>query len=104
MRVRANFNPFSSMKTIIRGSVLFCLLSATFAAASEATVTVAATRELRLAVVDASKATASRAASHEAFAVSLGEAVSGQGGPEIGVKVKCVPADQAAFNLTNGVY
>jgi hypothetical protein len=91
------------MNMIIRGSFLFSFLCISFASATE-TVKVAAGRELRLAIIDDAKATASRDASHAAFAVSLGEAVSGQGGPEIGVKVKCVNADQAAFNLTNGVY
>ena len=72
--------------------------------ATESTIQVAGSRELRLAVIDGSKATASRDLTHSAFAVSLGKSVSGHNGTEIGVKVKCVSADQAAFALSNGIY
>jgi len=92
------------MNAFTRGSFLFSFLCVTLASATESTVTVAAGSAIRLAVIDGSKATASRDASHIAFAESLGHAVSGQGGPEVGVRVKCVSADQAAFNLSNGVY
>ena len=71
--------------------------------AVESAVKVAASKELRLAVVDSSKGNAARDASHAAFAASLSQTVSRESG-EIGVRVKCVPADQAAFNLNNGVY
>jgi hypothetical protein len=85
-------------------SFLFCLAVVSTAIGAESTVTVAGSRELRLAVVDASKATAIRDASHAAFAASLSEAVSQLGVGEVGVRVKCVSADSAAFSLSNGAY
>jgi hypothetical protein len=91
------------MNAMIRVSFLFSFFCVALSTATESTVTVAASRELRLAVIDSSKATTSRDASHSAFAESLGKAVS-QSGDEIGVKVKCVSADVAAFSLSNGVY
>jgi hypothetical protein len=97
-------NPLYSMNAIIRGSFIFSCLCVSLAVATPAAVTVASSRELRLAVVDSSKATPARDASHAAFALCLGQAVSRQGGGEIGVKVKCVSADHAAFNLGTGVY
>ena len=92
------------MNVILRGSFAFLCLSASLAMGTPSTVTVASSRELRLAIVDSSKATPVRDASHAAFALCLGQAVSRQGGGEIGVKVKCVSADHAAFNLGTGVY
>lgn len=92
------------MNAIIRGSFLVSFLLATVATAAPSTVQVAGSRELRLAVVDSARANSSRDATHSAFAVGLGRAVSGQEGSEIGVSVKCVSADQAAFNLSNGLY
>lgn len=91
------------MNAIIRGSALLFVLVTTFASATESIVEVAGSKGLRLAVVDNRKATAARDASHAAFAASLGQAVSREPG-EIGVRVKCVPADQAAFNLGTGVF
>ena len=91
------------MNTLFRSCLLFVSIFVTLVAAEESTVTVAGSRELRLAVVDSAKATAARDAAHSAFAVGLGKAVSNQGS-EVGVKVKCVSADQAAFNLSNGIY
>lgn len=90
------------MKTLIRSSVLFCLLGACAMAADA--VKVAGSRELRLAVVDSAKPSAAREASHAAFAASLSEAVSKLCGTKLGVKAKCVNADHAAFNLGTGVY
>jgi hypothetical protein len=92
------------MNAFLRISFLFSIFSVAVSHATEATVQVAGSRELRLAIVDGSKATTSRDLSHSAFAASLGQAVSAQDGSEIGVKVKCVNADQAAFNLSNGIY
>jgi len=92
------------MNAIIRGSFLFSFVCVTLATAVESTVKVAASPELRLAIVDSSKATAARAASHLAFAESLSQAISLQSGGKIGVQVKCVDADHAAFNLGTGVY
>lgn len=104
MKGNAKLQPLPCMNVIIRGSfILFCLC-ARFALGAPATVTVASSRELRLAIVDSSKATPVRDASHAAFALCLGQAVSRQGGGDIGVKVKCVSADHAAFNLGTGVY
>jgi hypothetical protein len=91
------------MNAIIRGSFLLSFFLATVASA-QSTVEVAGSRELRLAVVDSAKSTPSRDATHSAFARGLGRAVSGQEGSEIGVNFKCVSADQAAFNLSNGIY
>lgn len=90
------------MKTLIRSSVLFCLLGA-FAFAADA-VKVAGSRELRLAVVDTAKSSATRETAHAAFAASFSEAIAKLCGEKIGVKVKCVSADHAAFNLGTGVY
>ena len=87
------------MNTLFRSCLLFVSIFVTLVAAEESTVTVAGSRELRLALVDSAKATAARDAAHSAFAVGLGKAVSNQGS-EVGVKVKCVSADQAASNLS----
>jgi hypothetical protein len=92
------------MNAILRGSFLFSFFCVAFAAASPSPVQVAGSRELRLAIIDGGKATPSRDASHTAFAAGLGQAVSTQDGAAIGVKVKCVNAEQAAFNLSNGIY
>lgn len=92
------------MNAIIRASFLLSFLMVTVATAAQSTVQVAGSRELRLAVVDSAKATTSRDATHSAFAKGLGRAVSGQEGSEIGVNYKCLSADQAAFNLSNGIY
>lgn len=104
MSGKALFNPSPIMNAIIRGSFLISFLLATVATAAQSTIQVAGSRELRLAVVDSAKATSARDAAHSAFAVGLGRAVSGQEESEIGVNIKCVSADQAAFNLSNGIY
>jgi hypothetical protein len=41
---------------------------------------------------------------HQAFAVSLGGAVSQRCGGQVGVRAKCVGVDYATFNLGTGVY
>jgi hypothetical protein len=92
------------MNTILRGSFLFLALLVGAASAKESTVNVASSRELRLAIVDTKKASADRDAAYSTFATCLGQAVSQQGVGEVGVKVKCVSADHAAFNLGTGVY
>jgi hypothetical protein len=92
------------MNAFIRGIIFLSVFGASVASAVEATVTVAGSKELRLAVVDSSKSTAARDQAHAAFAECLGREVSRQSGSEIGVKVKCVNADHAAFNLGTGVY
>lgn len=84
------------------GLVFLSLFTAAFAAETE--VRVASSRGLQLAVVDAAKPSAARDAVHQAFAASLGDAVSKRCGSPIGVRVKCVGADHAAFNLNAGVY
>lgn len=104
MREKHSFRPFPIMNAIIRGSFLLSFLVVTVATAAQSTVQVAGSRELRLAVVDSARATSARDATHSAFAVGLGRAVSGQEGSEIGVNIKCVSADLAAFNLSNGIY
>ncbi len=64
----------------------------------------AASRGLRLAVVDAGKATPAREALHQAFATSLGAAVSARCGGTVEVRVRHAGADFAAFNLGTGVF
>jgi hypothetical protein len=86
---------------VIRTGVLLALTG--FAFAGETQVRVAASTELRVAIVDA-KAGASRDAVHEAFAASLGAAATKQYGAPVGVRGKCVGVDHAAFNLRAGVY
>ncbi len=80
------------------------VLSALVAPAAETPVRVAASRELRVAVVDTTKATPARDALHQAFATALADAVGERSGSPLGVRVKLVGADQAAFNLEAGVY
>lgn len=92
------------MNAIFRTSLVLGFLFVSVARSAESTVTVAGSRELRLAVVDSAKPSASRDASHAAFALSLSDAIRHQGGGEIGVRAKCVSADHAAFNLGTGVY
>jgi len=95
-----------NMNAIIRGglAILFLCACARTAVATEATVRVAASRELRLAVVDSGKPSIARDALHAAFGKSLGDAVSKECGSAIGVRVKCVSADNAAFSLGNGAF
>ena len=92
------------MNTLFRISLILGFFSVSVARSAESTVTVAGSRELRVAVVDGSKASALRDAAHTAFAASLSDAIRRQGGGEIGVRAKCVSADHAAFNLGTGVY
>ena len=92
------------MNTFLRGAFILSVLSLSSGWAAESTVTVASSRELKLAVVDASKATPARDASHTAFAAGLSQAVSKEGGGEVGVRVKCVTPDNAAFSLSTGAY
>ena len=92
------------MNAFIRGSLVLGFLFVSVAQSAETTVKVAGSRELRVAVVDAAKPSALRDSTHVAFGDSLASAVRQQGGGEIGVRVKCVGADQAAFNLGTGVY
>jgi xanthine/CO dehydrogenase XdhC/CoxF family maturation factor len=92
------------MNTLLRASLAFLLSGATLALAAEQSVHVDASRDLRLAVVDAAKPSKARDAQHTAFAESLGEAVGKQCGGTVGVRAKCVSADSAAFNLGTGVY
>ena len=96
-------NPYRNMNSLIRGSLVFFSLCVGTALAAE-TVKVASSRELRLAIVDPAKPSAAREATHAAFAASLRAAVTKQCGGEVGVRMKCVPADNAAFNLGTGVY
>jgi len=80
------------------------LLFASTLVAGETQVRVSASRGLRLAVIDASKATPARDAIHLAFAASLSEAVSERCGGQVGVQAKCVGVDNAVFNLGSGVF
>jgi hypothetical protein len=93
------------MKATLRFGFFFVALSAgAFAAAADPQVKVASSRELKVAVVDFSKATPARDTMHQAFAIGLGEALSARCGGQVGVRVKCVGPDHAAFNLDAGVY
>jgi hypothetical protein len=76
---------------------------ATIAAAQES-VKVASSRELRVAIVDSTKASQTRDAMHQAFATSLGSSLTQQCGAPVGVRAKCVGVDNAAFNFGAGVY
>ncbi len=80
------------------------LFFASALSAAETEVRVSASRELRLAVVDAGKATPARDALHQAFSAGLSAAVSQRCGAQVGVRAKCVGVDHAAFNLGAGVY
>jgi len=92
------------MHALLRTGLVSIFLGASLTLAADKTVRVDANRDLRLAVVDTSKPTKERDAQHAAFADSLGAAVSKQCGGTIGVRVKSVSADSAAFNLGTGVY
>lgn len=91
------------MNATLRFVAVLALCTASVAAV-EPQVRVAASRELRVAVIDATKASATRDAMHVAFATSLGESLTKQCGGPVGVKTKCVGVDHAAFNLGTGVY
>lgn len=93
------------MNFLIRvGVVLFACLLAVALRAAESRVKVEGSRELRVAVVDSNRDAATREAMHQAFASSLGVAISQACGSRIGVKIKDANADHAAFNLGTGVY
>lgn len=92
------------MNALIRGGVLFLFVCISVTFAAEATVRVATSRDLKLAVIDSTKASSARDALHAAFAQGLSEAISKQCGSTVGVRTKCVSADHAAFNLGTGVY
>ena len=92
------------MNARLRASGIFILLGVGLATAGEKPMRVDASRDLRLAIVDASKASPARDTQHAAFANSLGEALSQQCGSTVGVRTKVVSADSAAFNLGTGVY
>lgn len=92
------------MNTIIRVCLVMCTFGVLAGRGAEPVVRVAASAELRLAIVDAAKATPTREAVHQAFAASLGAAMGETGGGAVPVKRKWVGADQAAFGLGAGVY
>jgi hypothetical protein len=91
------------MNATLRYGFFLACLGAT-ALAAEPEVRVAASRGLSVAVVDPSRPTPAREAMHQAFATSLGVAMSQRCGDSIGVRVKAVSADHAAFNLGAGVF
>jgi len=93
-----------NVNAFFRISFVLMLSSASLSTATDKPVRVDASRDLRLAVVDASRPSKASDAQYAAFADSLGEAVSKQCGSTIGVKFKRVSADNAAFNLGTGVY
>jgi hypothetical protein len=83
---------------------LFLILCSSVNAGGDPQVRVASSRELRVAVVDASKRTDARDAMHQSFAATLGAALTQQCGGPVGVRATCVGVDHAAFNLNAGVY
>ncbi|MEO5961261.1 MAG: hypothetical protein ABIR80_19300, partial [Opitutaceae bacterium] len=83
---------------------LFLLLCTGGVAASDPQVRVAASRELRVAVIDGSKRSEARDAMHQSFATALGASLTQQCGGPVGVRATSVGADHAAFNLNAGVY
>ncbi len=82
----------------------FALLALCGSAAAAADVKVVSDRSFQLAIVDSSRASASRDVLHKAFAASLSHAMSASCGSDVSVKSKAVNADQAAFGLGNNVY
>lgn len=83
---------------------LFLVSCLSVVASGEPQVRVAASRELRVAVIDSSKRNDARDAMHQAFASTLGQSLSLQCGGPVGVRTTSVGADHAAFNLGTGVY
>ena len=81
-----------------------CSIIAANAAPEKSEIRVASSRELRVAVIDTTKASPARDAMHQAFAAGLVTSLSRQCGAPVGVRAKCVGADNAAFNLGAGVY
>lgn len=94
----------SNMKASILRLGLLLALAGGSVSAAEPQVRVAASKELRLAVVDTNKSSEARDAMHQAFAASLGRMLTQQCGAPVGVRAKRVGADHAAFNLNAGVY
>jgi hypothetical protein len=96
--------PLCPMRNVFCCFSLLLLSPAVAASAKDAAMTVAASRELRIAIVDSSKATPARESMYQAFAAALSEAFSAHAGTVFGVRLKAVGADHAAFNLESGVY
>lgn len=92
------------MNTFSRIGLGLFLSAVCVSRAEDQVVRVDASRELRLAVVDTAKVSASREAMYTAFAETLSEAISAKCQSHIGVRAKRVSADHAAFNLGTGVY
>ena len=63
-----------------------------------------APRIVKVAIVDNCRNPAVRDATHVAFALSLSDAMSKARGSAVAVKIKCVNADHAAFDLGAAVY
>jgi hypothetical protein len=100
-------NPYSNMNAMIRGVIVMLAVGANVAANAappESQIRVASSRELRVAVIDSTKASPTRDAMHQAFATSLCASLSRQCGGPVGVRAKCVGVDNATFNLNAGVY
>lgn len=92
------------MNAPLRLGVLFVAFASAAFAADPTMKVASSSSDLKLAIVDTSKATPARDALHQVFATGLGEAVTERLGSPMGVRVKCVSADHAAFNLEAGVY
>ncbi len=91
------------MKATLRFGLFLVSCLGVFAS-GEPAVRVAASRELRVAVIDSSQRSDARAAMHQAFASTLGHSLTLQCGGPVGVRAISVAADQAALNLGAGVY
>jgi hypothetical protein len=100
--------PASPMNVTLRAGAILLAVAMTGSLAwgvgKTTEVRVASSRELRVAIVDNTKASATRDALHQAFTASLGASLSRQCGSPVGVRGKCVSSDHAAFNLNAGVY
>lgn len=94
----------SLMNAAIRVGLLLSLAVGVVTAKDDSQMRVAASRELRVAVIDSSKRSDAREAMHQAFAATLGASLTQQCGGPVGVRAVSVGADHAAFNLGSGVY
>lgn len=84
-------------------TILSLLVGVTVVNASDS-VRVKSSRHLRVAVIDASKPNAARAAVHEAFASSLGSSLQRLGAPLAVKLTEQTDATKVAADLTAGVY
>jgi len=92
------------MKTYFRIAAGFVVLFLSVGRSEATKVRVQARPELRIGIVDSNRDVASRDALHAAFAAGIAAAINKDSANPLGVKTKCVGADNAAFNLRAAVY